>query len=101
MAGEDAFWNFIDSVFEYQTNLTDAGFKGTAVQAGVNGDNFSTCYTAKKLDNEITADLTSGEKAGVTGTPGNFIMNKKGEVWVIPGAVPFETLKATIDEALK
>ena len=102
LGGNDAFWRFVDKVFEDQeSNLTDAGLKGAAVQAGVSGDAFSTCYSAKKFDGEVAVDLTSGETAGVTGTPGNFIMNKKGEVWVLPGAVPFESLKATIDEASK
>lgn len=101
LGGNDVFWKFIDKVFEDQeTNLADTGLKGAAVQAGVAGDAFSTCYTAKKFDGEVDADLESGASASVTGTPGNFIMNKKGEVWVIPGAVPFESLKATIDAAL-
>lgn len=101
LAGGDAFWKFVGTIFEDQaTNLTDAGLKGAAVQAGVSGDAFSACYSAKKFDSEVATDLKSGETAGVTGTPGNFIMNKKGEVWVLPGAVPFETLKATIDAAL-
>ena len=102
LGGNDAFWSFVDQIFaDQETKLTDVGLKSAAISAGVNGDSFSTCYVAKKFDSDIRADVQSGDKAGVTGTPGNFIMNKKGEVWVIPGAVPFETLKATIDEALK
>ena len=49
----------------------------------------------------VQSQYEGGSKAGVTGTPGNFVVNQKGEVWLVPGAVPFATLKATIDEALK
>ena len=77
------------------------GLKSAAVSAGVGGDAFSSCYTASKFQEEVNADTESGSNAGVTGTPGNFIMNSNGEVWVVPGAVPFESLKATIDTALE
>ena len=29
------------------------------------------------------------------------VINKKGEAWLVPGAVSFDSLKATIEEALK
>lgn len=102
LGGNDAFWNFIDGIFADQTaTLPDAGLRAAAISAGVNGDSFSSCYSALKFKDEVEADYQSGSTAGVNGTPGNFIMNKKGEVWIIPGAVPFESLKATIDEALQ
>ncbi|MBI4157401.1 thioredoxin domain-containing protein [Candidatus Woesebacteria bacterium] len=102
LGGNDAFWSFVDEVFaDPQTNLSEAGLKSTAVSVGISGDAFSSCYLASKFQGEVDADTQSGDKAGVTGTPGNFIMNKKGEIWVIPGAVPFASLKATIDEALQ
>lgn len=102
LGGNDAFWSFLDEIFTNQkTALTDAGLKAAAASAGVKAADFSSCYSALKFQDKVTADTESGEKAGVNGTPGNFIMNKKGDVWVIPGAVPFESLKATIDEALQ
>lgn len=102
LGGNDAFWSFTDAVFaDQEGSLTDVGLKSAAVSAGVDAAAFTSCYSAKKFEGVVKKDLASGETAGVTGTPGNFIMNKKGEVWVIPGAVPFESLKATIDEAIK
>ena len=102
LGGNDAFWKFVDTIFaDQKKSLPDAGLKAAAVAAGVNSGSFSSCYAAKKFQSEVDADYEGGAKAGVTGTPGNFIMNKKGDAWLIPGAVPFESLKATIDEALK
>ncbi len=102
LGGEDAFWAFIDYVFENQspTVLGDAGLTDAAVVAGVSEAAFTECYEAERFASEVDADYDSGLEAGVTGTPGNFIMNSNGEVWVVPGAVPFDTLKLTIEEAL-
>lgn len=100
--GNDAFWKFADYVFSNQnTTLSDAGLKTAATKAGAKATDFASCYAAKTYESIVDADYQSGLDAGVTGTPGNFIMNKKGEVWLVPGAVPYAQLKPVIDAALK
>lgn len=102
LGGEDSFWKFVDAVFANQeTALTDTGLPDTAAKVGVDSSSFSSCFSAKKFESIVDGDVKGGNDAGVNGTPGNFIVNKKGEVWVIPGAVPYDSLKAVIDEALK
>jgi len=113
LINNDAFWKFSNEVFSNQeTALTDAGLRSAAVKIGVNASEFDSCYSDLRFESEVENDYQSGITAGVTGTPGNYIMNSKGEVWVVPGAVPFDenspdyrpggpTLKATIEEALK
>ncbi|KKU09887.1 MAG: Sodium/proton antiporter [Candidatus Woesebacteria bacterium GW2011_GWB1_45_5] len=101
LAGNNAFWKFADTVFGNQEKyLTDAGLSEAAVASGVKKADFSSCYSAKKFESTVTSQQTGGESAGITGTPGSFVMNKEGEAWLVPGAVSFESLKATIDEAL-
>lgn len=101
LAGNDGFWKFIDLVFSNQEKyLTDAGLAEAAVASGAKKADFDSCYALKKFENVITSQQTSGETAGITGTPGTFVINKKGEAWLVPGAVSFDSLKATIDEAL-
>lgn len=102
IAGNDAFWKFTDTVFSNQEKyLTDEGLAEAAVLAGAKKDEFTACFSAKKFESKVTEQQSGGEAAGITGTPGNFVINKKGEVWLVPGALPFEQLKVTIDEALK
>lgn len=72
-----------------------------AKDVGLNSTKFKNCLDSGKYKDKVEEHYQSGLAAGVTGTPGVFIINKKGEVWVIPGAVPFEMLKQTIEEALK
>lgn len=104
LGGEDAFWKFIDKVFSVtpSNNGLDAKeLPKIATQIGLNQAAFNSCLSGGKTKDKIEKQYQGGVDAGVTGTPGNFIVNKKGEAWIIPGAVPFETLKLTIDEALK
>ncbi len=102
LAGNDAFWKFTDTVFSDQdTYLTDAGLKTAAVKAGVNSDAFSSCFKDSKYQSVVDAQQKGGEAAGITGTPGSFVINKKGEIWLVPGALPFDSLKSTIDTALQ
>jgi len=101
LGGEDAFWNFVDRVFAVQEEgLSNDLFYSVAEQVGVDSDSVKSCVEDGKYEDKITAQQTAGGSAGVTGTPGNFIVNKNGSVWLLPGAVPFENLKTVIEEAL-
>ena len=100
LAGEDAYWKFVDLIFTDQTGSL-ADLSATAVKAGVNTSAFESCLDSEKFADQVEADYQAGLASGVTGTPGNIIVNDKGEAWLIPGALPFEQLKVTIDEALQ
>jgi len=96
VGGAEAFWSFTDYVFENQTTaLTDI----VASAQTSTGFDISACLDAGD-ETAVNADYESGLNAGVTGTPGNFIVNKDGEVWLLPGAVPLSTLQMVVDAAL-
>lgn len=99
LAGKEAFWKFADEVFANQaTALSD--LSAVAIKLGVNKAAFESCLNEKRYENVVENDYQGGLSAGVTGTPGNFVVNSKGEVWLVPGAVPYDNLKSTIEEAL-
>ena len=104
LGGEGAFWKFIDKVFSVTPSNNGLDLKELpkiATQIGLSQTAFNSCLSTGGTKDKVEKQYQSGVTAGVSGTPGNFIVNKKGEAWIIPGAVPFETLKLTIDEALK
>jgi len=99
IAGEEVFWRFTDAIFaSQQSALSDLG--GTAEALGVSRGQFEACVKDGSLEANVDSDYQSGLTAGVTGTPGNFVANSSGEVWAIPGAVPYAQLEAVINEAL-
>jgi protein-disulfide isomerase len=44
--------------------------------------------------------MSGGIAAGVQGTPGTIIIGASGEPELVPGAVPYEQLKAMVEAAL-
>lgn len=99
IAGNAGFWKYSDYLFTNQeTALND--LPGSAAKVGFDQAKVKACLDANKYADLVEKQYQGGIQAGVTGTPGNFIVNKKGEVWLIPGAVPADTLKKTIEEAL-
>lgn len=98
IGGEDAFWAFSDSILGDITQLNDIAAVASSV--GVSGGAYDSCINSEKYADKVEEQYQGGLAAGITGTPGNFIINDKGDAWLVPGALPFETLKSTIDEAL-
>lgn len=94
--GNDGFWQFVDGVFENQDRIGAALYRELAQQIGVNMAQFENCVSSRKYQQKVEDDYNAGVAAEVRGTPGNFV---NGEP--IPGAVPYEILKAAIDRALQ
>lgn len=104
LGGEEGFWKYVDRIFEVTPsnnglNLDD--LPKLATDVGLNGVSLKACVDNEKYKDRVESDYQSGVEAGVSGTPGNFIVNTNGEVWSVPGAVPYESLKVTIEEALQ
>lgn len=96
------FWEMADKMFEKQAQgLTVAQLSTLAKEAGVRDiAKFDTCVSSGKYAQLVAADLASGEAAGVTGTPGTIVIGKDGSQQLIPGALPYESVKQIIDSML-
>lgn len=104
LGGEEAFWKFVDKIYEVtpsNNGLDHTLLPGYAGDAGVDETAFKSCLDSGKYADYVEADFQGGQKAGITGTPGSFVVNQKGGVWLVIGAQPYENVKAVIDEALK
>lgn len=99
LGGNDSFWAFADAIFANQATAL-ADLAGTAASVGVSQSAVQNCIDSDKHASVVEDQYQGGLGAGVTGTPGNFIVNSKGDTWLIPGALPYEQIKITIDEAL-
>lgn len=103
LGGNDGFWKYVDAIFE----RTEAGGTGFAVdkltplakELGLDEAKFQECLDSGRYTKKIAEEMDAGSKAGVTGTPGNILLNvKTGDTRLIPGAVPFEQVKESIDQ---
>lgn len=103
LGGNDAFWKMADKIFETTPsnnglNLDD--LPKLAGQIGLDQNKLKSCLDSGKYAKHVEEDFQGGSKAGVGGTPGNFLLDNKGNAWIIPGAMPYATIKQVIDKAL-
>jgi len=100
IGGEDAFWRYVDLVFERQSELTPENVADFAGDIGVNKAQVQACIEAGTFKDRVNEDYNSGLAAGVQGTPNNMVLGPGGEVRILPGALPYDQLKATVEELL-
>ncbi|MDO8503983.1 MAG: DsbA family protein [bacterium] len=103
LGGNDKFWQMADKIFEVTPSNNGLNLEDLpkfASQVGLDQGKFKTCLDSGKFTQHVEDDYQGGVKAGVNGTPGNFLLDDKGNAWVIPGAVPYATIKQVIDSAL-
>lgn len=81
-----------------QQKLSD--LVAVAGDVGVNENEFKSCLDGKEHAQKVETQYQGGIAAGVTGTPANFVVNDKGEVWFVPGAFPYDQIKPVLDVAL-
>ncbi|MFC1612455.1 DsbA family protein [Patescibacteria group bacterium] len=101
-AEQGKFWEYADVLFQ-KTGTEKAFFPSNlekyAADLGL-GASFNTCLRSKKYADEVQSDLAEGSGYGVQGTPGSFLIDKNGNVTIISGALPYESIKASIDSVL-
>lgn len=105
LGGNDAFWKYTDKIFE----KTTSGGTGIpldqlpvlAKEIGLNETKFQSCLDSGKYAKHVQDDMAGGSAAGVSGTPGNIVLNlKTKEAREVSGAQPFTSFQSAIDAML-
>src|SRR5579862_1683452 len=101
-ASNDAFWKFIKTTYENQTEITaenaDEKLTALATEAGAKGSELAACVASPATKAHIDASLALGKTVNVGGTPTLFINGRSiGNV----GGTPVEVLKALVTFAAK
>ncbi|HUJ94327.1 MAG TPA: thioredoxin domain-containing protein [Terriglobales bacterium] len=101
-ATNDAFWKFIHSAFESQTEITpdnaDAKLTALADQAGVKGSDIAACAAKPETAGRVQRSIALGRSVEVNGTPTLFINGRKVSN---VGGVPYDVLKSLVEFAAK
>ncbi|HSH43191.1 MAG TPA: DsbA family protein [Arenicellales bacterium] len=106
LGGNDAFWAYTDAIYE-RTSSGGDGFPRSrlvplAVEIGLDEESFSECLESGRHEERVKADLAEGVRAGVSGTPGNILLNNEtGEALARAGAQPLDALKQAVEELSK
>lgn len=103
--GNDGFWKLTDKIIEVtpaNDGLNLADLPKLAEEVGLDGAKLKDCMDSGKYADVVEAGRQGGIKAGVTGTPGNFLFDTKtGKSQIIRGALPYDSIKPMIDSLLQ
>lgn len=94
------FWEYHDYLYNHQGAENSGAFAkdkliSFAISLGLNTDQFSSCLNSDKYAKQVTDDLASGQKAGVSGTPTSIVNGQ-----LVVGAQPYSAFKTLIDQEL-
>jgi protein-disulfide isomerase len=106
LGGNEAFWKYTNAIYA-RTKSNGKGFPinklvPLAKEIGLDETEFQSCLNSGRYTERVQEDLREGSQIGITGTPGNILLNNEtGEVTVIKGAKPASVLKANISRMLE
>ena len=93
------FWKMYDYFFQNQETIDADNLKAKAEDAvrgaGLDVDKFDACFDNQSAAESLKADDDEATALGINSTPTFFVNGRKLE-----GAVPYESFKAVIDQAL-
>lgn len=104
LGGNDAFWKYIDRLFEITPSndgLDPAELPKIAQFVGLDVAKFNACLTSTKYDQHIEDEVQNAAATGGNGTPWSIVVSKNGKKYPLSGAQPLEAVKQLIDVALK
>jgi len=90
------FWEFHDSMFGNQQQLTVPDLKRRAEVMKLDTAAFNSCLDSGRAAEAVKKDAAEGSQAGVTGTPALFINGR-----MLTGAQPYNEIRNIIEDELK
>ncbi|MFA6467179.1 MAG: thioredoxin domain-containing protein [Patescibacteria group bacterium] len=98
LGGNDKFWAFLDKLFSGDETI--ATIADVAASVGVDKGKFQSCLDSEKYKTKVQNQSLEAQKAGGRGTPYSVILAGDQKI-AIPGALPYESVKASLDALLK
>lgn len=103
LAGNEGFWKYVDRVFEVtpaNNGLDPAELPNIAEFVGLDRAKFTACLDSGKYAEKVRDHTNQAIAAGGEGTPYSVIITPDGEKIPVSGAVPYEQVKAFLDQIL-
>ena len=99
-AEQDLFWEYADELVINKSNLNETTYLSIASDLGMNISDFQSCLDSDRHLTTVNDQYQGGIAAGVTGTPGSFVIDQEGGATPIKGALPFETIQSLLDQLI-
>ncbi len=102
LGGSEAFWKYVDRVFEVtpsSNGLDLAQLPVIAGEVGLNVEAFNQCLASEKYAKKVSDSYQEAIKLGAQGTPYTLIMVGEQAV-TLPGNQPYDSMRAAIDAVL-
>ena len=105
---QNKFWEmhahlFANNIGEDAGSFTEKRLKDIAKTAGLDTDEFNSCYDSGKHEDRVQQDFEDGQAANITGTPGfliTYMINGETKTRSIKGAEPFSKFQQELEAAL-
>lgn len=106
---QNKFWEmhaylFANVLGEDAGSFTDRRIKVIAEKAGLDMDQFNSCYDSGNYENRVQQDLEDGRAANVAGVPSflvTYSINGEKKTRLIEGAQPFSVFQQELDAVLE
>src|SRR3989344_265296 len=102
--GNELFWSYLDALFaaSLSNNQTDPAVPAQVAKTiGVDMAKYNECTRTRKYQAKVVAQMEDGFNSGVTGTPYSIVIAANGKKFPINGALPIESVRTVIEQALK
>lgn len=100
--GDEAFWNYTNTLFSNYPNITRGLLEQEAVALGfANTQDFWECQGSEKVAKAVERDKSEATLIGANGTPHSLIITQEGKVFPVRGASSFEQMSQMIELLLK
>ncbi|MCF7835198.1 DsbA family protein [Candidatus Gracilibacteria bacterium] len=100
LGGSEMYYVYLEAAFNLN-EVNDDNLIKLSKDLGLNQDKFGTCLQSGKYKEKVDAQLAEGQGFGVSGTPGNLIINSaNGKYELVAGAYPVEKFVEVIEKML-
>lgn len=103
LGGNTAFWKYLDTIFQItpsNNGLDPARLPEIAKSVGLDVDTFAKCLSSDQFTEKIQKEYQEAVGLGAQGTPFSIAIGKNGQMKIINGAQPYETVKTIIEGLL-
>jgi protein-disulfide isomerase len=100
IAGNEAFWEYSNTMFANQRKFDQEYYEEVAQGFGVSPTDLQTCMALDETKQIVADHFAEAQRSGGRGTPHSVIITASGQFSPASGALPIETLHQIVDQAL-